>query len=95
MLLESSPIPKDPRAGKIAWYVESQILSATAQATAAAAAERLWVVVLRRQVVREELSTARASRGGRGKGVGLSGDSRQDRPETALDARDAKQAAAG
>jgi hypothetical protein len=94
MLLESSPIPKDPRAGKIAWYVESQILSATAQATAAAA-ERLWVVVLRRQVVGEELSTARASRGGRGKGVGLSGDSRQDRPETALDARDAKQAAAG
>ena len=43
----------------------------------------------------EELLAAWASRGGRGKGVGLSGDSRQDRPETRLDARDAKKAAAG
>lgn len=76
--------------------MENQVQSATAQETAATKVSggRVVVVLEMSGGGRKAVGRAWAGRGGRGKGVGLLGDSRQDRPETALDARDARQAAA-
>jgi hypothetical protein len=77
--------------GKQAWYMESQVQSATAQATAATKDKggRAVVVLEMSGGGRKAVGAAWAGRGERGKGVGLSGEfkARQARDSTGRSGR--------